>query len=237
VENNVGLIEFLKKDEIKNLNIIGFLENNSICIVERIGNSMLVKGTSDRDWIYISSSDEEELNILKNKLDKNDKNFGAIEDWMVPILIENKSIEWDFPLVQYYLPADCKVPRPEIHTEPLIKEDAKIIFENSEYQNSISLEYSEEQIEKGITAGIRLDGRLAAWCITQDDGGLGFLHVLPEYRRKRYGYHVTLALIEVVRKKGKIPFAYILEDNVKSINLITKLGFKKDKKIHWFGIK
>jgi len=230
------IIEFLKEDEIRNINIINFMENNSIRTVERIGDSVLLKGTSDRDWVYISSSSEDGLRAVMKHMDENDINFGAVEDWMVPILTQSKSIEWDFPLVQYYLPHNCKVPQAEVQAGPLVKEDAKTIYENSDYKNSISLEYAEDQIRKGITAGVRVDGRLAAWGMTQDDGGMGFLHVLPEYRRKGYGYHVTLALIEAVRKIGKIPFAYIVSDNVKSINLISKLGFIRDKKVHWFGI-
>ncbi len=231
------IIQMLKNDEVKNINIINFMENNTVRSIETAGDSVLLKGRSDREWIYISSSSEAELKILKSKLDGQDKNFGAIEEWMIPILTEDKNVIWDLSMAQYYLPEDIELPESEIKTVPLTSHDAKIVYENSEYKDFISIDYVIEQIERGISAGFFENGWLAAWGMTQDDGGMGFLHVLAEHRRKGYGRSITLALIEQIRKKGKLPFAYIEEDNVKSINLILKLGFKKDKKIHWFGIK
>ena len=73
--------------------------------------------------------------------------------------------------------------------------------------------------------------------MTQDDGGMGFLHVLPECRRKKYGYNITLLLIEKIRRKGKIPFVYIEKENMKSINLVLNLQFENQKGLHWFQLK
>jgi len=39
-------------------------------------------------------------------------------------------------------------------------------------------------LEKDISAGIILDEKLVALGFTHDDGALGFLHFLPEYRKK-----------------------------------------------------
>jgi len=49
--------------------------------IEKVGNSVIIKGTSDRDWIYISSESKEELQIIKGKLpfvhieEKNEKSM------------------------------------------------------------------------------------------------------------------------------------------------------------------
>ena len=52
-------IEFLKQDEIRNLNIINFMEGCSVHSVERIGNSVLLRGTSDCRWVYIEQPGRE----------------------------------------------------------------------------------------------------------------------------------------------------------------------------------
>ena len=116
-------------------------------------------------------------------------------------------------------------------------DDAKTIFENSEYKDFLNIEYIESRIQNDISVGIYENERLVAWGLIQDDGAMGFLHVLPEMRRKGYGLQVTLALIEKVKQAGKLPFACIVQDNIKSINLVKKLGFKEDRKKHWFGLK
>jgi 8-oxo-dGTP diphosphatase len=231
------VIKRLERNKFKNVNILNFIENNTIISAEIIGESVLIRGISDREWIYFSSSKEEELKILKSKLTEKDKNFGAIEEWMLPILTEGKEILWELPTVQYYLPENIAIPNPEIETTSLSTKDAQTVYENSDYKDFIDIDYIKDQINKNVSAGIYENGKLVAWGLIQDDGALGYLHVLDEYRRKGYGYQVTLALIEKVRKTGKLPFACIVEDNQKSINLVEKLGFIKDKKVHWFEIK
>jgi len=71
--------------------------------------------------------------------------------------------------------------------------------------------------------------KLIAWGITQDDGAIGFLYVLPEYRRRGYAQDVLIDLIKKVSDENKIPFVHIEEENEKSMRLAVKLGFEKDK--------
>ena len=231
------VIERLDKNKFKNVNILNFIENNTIISAEIIGESVLIRGISDREWVYINSPNLDELKTVKSNLTEQDKNFGAIEEWMLPVLIEGHEIEWELPTVQYYLPDNVAIPEPEVNITSLSPDDAITIFENSEYKEFIEIDYIKSRIKNDVNVGIYDGKQLVAWGLIQDDGAMGFLHVLPEYRRKGYGYQVTLALIEKVRKKGKLPFASIMQDNLKSINLVKKLGFKEDKKKHWFGLK
>ena len=229
--------ELLNKDVFRNVNILNFIEINEITYLEKIGESALVKGVSDREWIYISNSNADELKTIKTKLTEEDKNFAAIEEWMLPILNEEQKIDWQLPTVQYYLPEFIQIEKPNFATKSLSYNDASTIFENSEYKDFINIEYIQSRIENDISVGIYDTDRLVAWGLIQDDGAMGFLHVLSEYRRKGNGLQVTLALIKKIRKAGKLPFACIVQDNHKSINLVKKLGFVEDKKKIWFGLK
>ncbi|MEJ2105388.1 MAG: GNAT family N-acetyltransferase [Ignavibacteriaceae bacterium] len=227
----------LDEDRTKNISMINFIKNHKIFCVDIIGNSILVKGESDRRWVYISCKDEEELSILKRMLNNNDENFASIDDWMFPIITEGKEIVWDLFMIQYYLPDDIQLPPQEIESVSLNEKDAQIVFNNSEYKEYISPEYVKDCIRKGISAGIHENNKLVSWAITQDDGAIGFLHTLEDYRRKGYGYNITLSMIEQVRNSGGLPFANVLPTNKRSINLLLKLGFKESIKIHWFQIK
>lgn len=230
-------VALLRKDELKNINFLNFMENNSITSVEIIGESILLRGTSDRDWVYISCNDKNDLKEIIDRLNEKDKCFGAIEDWMLPVITKGKDILWKLSVVQYYLPEEVELPAPKYKTMPLNVDDARTIFENSNYKDFLSVEYIKERIQLGISAGVYEENKLVAWGMTQDDGGMGFLHVLDDYRRKGYGYNVTLSLTNEIRKSNKLPFAYIEEKNVKSINMVLKLGFKKDRLVHWFETK
>ncbi|MBC8442179.1 MAG: GNAT family N-acetyltransferase [Deltaproteobacteria bacterium] len=231
------IIEQLREDELRNINLLNFLENNYVLDIEAIGKSIFLRGRSDQIWIYISSSNEEELRSLKSRLHEKDKNFAAIEDWMLPVLREDNEIIWDLSMSQYYLPDNIVIPKSEFKSIPLSLADAETIYDNSEYKEALSIDYIHDRITNGSSIGLYEKDQLVAWGMTHDDGGMGFLHVLPECRRKKYGYNITLLLIEEIRQKGKIPFVYIEKENMKSINLVLNLNFKKHKGVHWFQLK
>ena len=119
----------------------------------------------------------------------------------------------------------------------LVINDARFIYENSEYKDVISIEYIIDRITNGLSSCIRYMDKPIAWGITQDDGAIGFLHVLPEYRRMGYAWDVMVDLIKKVRNENKIPFVHIEEENEKSMRLAAGLGFKKDKVVCWFEVE
>lgn len=227
----------LQKDEVRNVNMINFIDNYPIHYAEKVGNSVIVKGTSDRDWIYISSESKEELELLKEKLEKNDKCFAIIEEWMVPILTKGYKIKWKLSTLRLFLPKDTLLLDNKYGVSDLKLEDANFIYENSDYKEYISTDYIKDRIKNGLSSGICDSGNLVAWGITQDDGAIGFLHVLPEYRLKGYGRDITLDLIKKVREQGKLPFVHIEEKNDRSMKLALSLGFKKDRVVSWFEIE
>lgn len=223
----------LKKDIVRNVNMINFIEDYPVSYIEMYGDSIVLKGTSDRDWIYISSESKDELQTIKDRLGKDDRCFAVIEDWMIPILIKDSRIKWKLSTMKLFLPQDVSIAESEYKVEDLKIEDADAMYTNSDYKDYISIEYIKDRIKKGLSSCIHDSGNLAAWALTQDDGAMGFLHVLPEYRRRGYARAVTADLINKVRAKGKLPFVHIEEDNEKSMNLALSLGFKKDRVINW----
>jgi 8-oxo-dGTP diphosphatase len=230
-------LRILEADLTKNISLINFLKYNQILNVEIIENSVVAVGVSDRRWVYISCNDIKELSLIKNTLKREDDNFASIDDWIFPVLTKGKEIIWDLCMIQYYLPDDIRLPSSKFNTTPLTESDAQIVFNNSEYKQYISIEYVKDCIRKGISAGLYDNNKLVSWSITQDDGAIGFLHTLDEYRRKGFGFNITLSMIEQVRNNGDLPFANVLPTNKRSIDLLLKLGFKESKRIHWFQIK
>lgn len=230
-------LDTLKKDKFNNVNVINFIENYPISYIEEISDSWVIKGVSDRPWVYIVSKTEKELILVKSRLNDKDRNFAVIEDWMIPILTSGNKIKWILSVYRLFLPEEIILPASLYDLSTLKEEDSVFIYENSDYKNFLSLEYVNERIINGLSSCIRCGSIPIAWGMTQDDGAIGFLHVLPQFRRKGYGKEIVMDLIKKVRTQGKIPFVHIEEYNIKSMNLINSLGFKKDKKVNWFEIK
>ena len=237
VDKDIGILEGLKKDRLSNINLINFIENNHISGIERRGNSLLVRGRTDSNWVYIKCSSSKELSAIMALLNEQDKCFAAIEDWMVPVVLKDEAVLWDVSMTQFYLPDDVDLPEPVHQTAELSEKVAGTVYDNSEYKDQISVEYIADRIRAGISRGLYEKDKLVAWGLTHDDGGLGSLHVLEGARRKGYGSSITLAMIKDVRRAKQIPFCYIEKDNHKSINLVSKLGFIKHRDCHWFELK
>lgn len=230
-------LRLLEKDRIRNINIINFIKNYPVQTFDDAGDSVLVRGKSDENWVYISSNSKEEFLQLIEGLDEEDKCFAVLEDWMLPYIVKDREIR--SRLTSMKLVYDENMPLPHIMSNvvDLSIADAPYIYENSKYKEYISIEYIEDRIKNGIALGIYEDGKLVAWAITHDDGAIGFLNVLLEYRRKGYGTDVTVAMIRRLLQIGELPFVHIEEDNIKSMNLALKAGFRKERRIHWIKLK
>ena len=68
MENINDILNYLQKDLVKNINMINFMNDYPVSYIEKVGNSVIAKGRSDRNWDYISSDSKEELEAVKEKL-------------------------------------------------------------------------------------------------------------------------------------------------------------------------
>ena len=76
-----------------------------------------------------------------------------------------------------------------------------------------------------------------AWGITHDDGALGFLNVLPEYRMNGLARSIMINMISQVLKQNKTPFANIVIGNEAPMRLVETFGFKYDRPLNWVQLK
>ena len=225
----------LKRDEIPNISTIGFIENNPITEIVEINNSYLIKGTSDVEWAYIVCNNDSDLSSLLEKSESSIY-FASVEDWMIPIITEHKKTEWILSTMRYYLPDDVEVPENKIKVIPLTTDHIGFIISQSNYKQLLTPAYVEERISKSISAAIMKKDKLVAWGLTHDDGALGSLHVLEEYRKKGYGKEIMISLIHQNRKLGKISFAQIEERNINAASLVENLGLIKDRRVSWIKL-
>jgi 8-oxo-dGTP diphosphatase len=97
----------------------------------------------------------------------------------------------------------------------------------------LSKDYVEDRILKDHSSGISIDGKLVAWILTHDDGAIGCLNVLEEYRNQGMGSAIVTDIIKKIRGDGRIPFVYIDVGNEKAEEIATKFGFVKQKPMSW----
>lgn len=236
------VIEVLEKDKIRNVNLLNFIRDNRVNSSEIVGDSVLIRGISDRPWVYISSQSKDELGELAERLTKEDKCFAVIEDWMMPLLYSaEEQLRWKLSSAKLFYPETTALPEitldDDIVVELLHINDAQFMYNHYDYKEFASVGYIRERIEKGVGLGIFKEKELIGWIMTHDDGAMGFLNILPEYRNKGYAMTLSVSLIKMLRAMGEVPFVHIEPHNYQSMNLALKAGFKKDRMINWFEIK
>lgn len=234
---NEKIVSLLKKDLYRNINVLNFIDCYPVTAAYTVGDSVVVKGISDQTWIFIYSNSKTELMEITAGLDRCDRCFAIIEEWMEPIIIGKRSTKWQMKTDKFILPDDVPIPDVAVDIVPLTTADAPMIVSHSHYQQFLTEGYICERIEKDVNGGIRIDGQLVAWAMTHDDGALGSLHVRDDYRRRGFGREVTLFLIHELRKLKRLPFAHVEPTNTRSLNMVRQMGFRLVNRVSWFELE
>jgi len=135
---------------------------------------------------------------------------------MVPVLLKDEVVSWNLSIAQFYLPDDAVLPEPAHQTTTLSEKDAGTVYDSSEYQEQISVEYIEDRIRKGINEGIYENNKLVAWGLTHDDvTGIDF-----------YDRSINYAKETAARKALDIDYVcrnYLEFETEKRVDLITMI--------------
>jgi len=247
------IIEQLNKNRVKNISLLGVIENYGIESSLKYKNSILITVKTDHLWCYPASDNKNELVELLKRFENRTNYFASLESWMIPVVSQNREIKWELKTERLILPEEAKTPsllqkkakqeEEKIQTEKdfeirkLKSQDADFIFTHSHYQDFTSKAYIKERIEADCSAGIFIEGELAAWGLTHDDGAVGFIHVRKDFRKRGYAHLIMESLIRVKRKNKKDIFLNVEPDNSRAKKLFYSLGFEFDRVIRWIKLK
>lgn len=111
-----------------------------------------------------------------------------------------------------------------------------IPFVTEHYSEIGTEEYVTDRIRHGAVYGAFYDEKIVGFIADHEEGSIGMLYVLPEYRKR----HVAMALetycMNLAIERGEIPYGQIVLGNEASIRLQEKMGicFAKGT-IVWMG--
>jgi len=244
--NKNQIIEQLNKDRAKNISMIGIIENYGIQSSFKYKNSYLITSDTDHLWAYISSSSKNELIELLKEFNYKTSYFASLENWMIPIISDDRQIEWELKTERLILADNTEINSSlkkkdykngeQIEIKELKSDDADFIFEHSHYQKFTSKAYIKERIKKDCSAGIFVQGELAGWGLTHDDGAIGFIHVRDDFRKQGYAGLIMQKLITDKRKDNNDIFLNVELDNLKAKKLFFSLGFEFDRITSWIKL-
>lgn len=108
---------------------------------------------------------------------------------------------------------------------PLDEKHIPIVAAN--YGTSDRTEYATERIAAGRMWGLFEGDELAGFIGMHSEGSIGMLEVLPQFRRRGYGFLLEAYVLNLHIKNGWIPYCHVIDGNDPSNSLQAKLGYTK----------
>lgn len=141
-------------------------------------------------------------------------------------------IKLEVPTIKHFLPKtsplyELKAP-PGTYMGPLKYEHIDQVDRAWPHRHATSTWFFKLLIDNGLTYGLfsSEDHGLLAWVTISEAGFLTHLYSEERHRKKGYAEFVVKYVSNEFLKEGKDVFCYILEENVKSINLFKKLCYE-----------
>lgn len=154
--------------------------------------------------------------------------------------LKGYEIDWQERCVLYYLPKEKynHYLNMSIKLEEITPSNIDIVNEHYTYKDETSKSYLLNCISKGPSTLLKnKEGEAVSWALLREDGSLGVMYTLEDYRKKGLALNVSKDLIKKVITKGYIPYVHIVVENTPSRNLAKELGMELFGEVVWFGMK
>ncbi len=227
-------IAFLEAQRPRSLHLLGLVREGATLLVEFVPGGVLVKGKTSHS--LLTTSREATESLLDRVSWNGPVSFSALPSVLADHVVRRGIVSWRAQFWLCYLPAEVELLPAPPSVDALTVEDAPTIQRFWPYADESSIDYVLERIERGITAGLRIDGELVAWGLTHTSGAMGFLHVLEKHRGLGYAKAVTYRIAEEIRGRGDTPFVYIGVGNEASLGLAATLGMIRVEQVEWMGL-
>lgn len=209
-QDSISYIDILKPIRRKTADII-YAEKDGVIIYERKSQACMIA--------------MQDLEKCKSAIDFSDYSIYAVHNKEIAQYIEQEyNFAHNFETYQaVYSKKD--IVRDDFDSIKVLTKDYLGLV-SQHYGGVDDREYIEDLISRKQIWGIFDNGNLAGFIGEHLEGSIGLLEVLPEHRRKGYGYKLQAFLINHYLKLNQVPFCQVKIDNAASLALQRKLGMQ-----------
>ena len=135
--------------------------------------------------------------------------------------------------VNYKKPCGIKIPE-NTEVKELLPTDENVDFVTKTY----TLGFSRETIKSLMTDfefyATFTGGELSGYIGRHDEGSIGILEIMPNFRRMGLGAFLVDYSVKKVREKGEPAYCHIFTGNEGSLKMHLKMGFTPCEKLVWW---
>jgi len=223
-------LEYLSYDKILHMEMINQIERFDAEIIYAEEDGVLIRCP----WMDYLSTDSYDVCEKLIPLMGKDPVFTAHNDYEVEALMRNIPNNWDIKICYQAVYEGEKKVLPYDY-EIVQLDESYLRFVRDTYHTFGDDEYILDRIRCGeIYGAFNKTGKIMGFMGHHDDGLLGMLEVLPEFRRKGVATQLMTYLINKDIEDGYIPFSQIYITNEVSKALHRKMGFTLSRTpVYW----
>ena len=238
-EKTQEILDYLKENEIVNLNIIGKIENNPDLPIFT-DNAQNPSGVFVKSgYIHFVYTESEDFIKAIHSQHMADGFFGfaGLEANLAQRMKKGKNVMWSNPCSIYAYTKDHVEPaKGSYDLRPIAYEDAEIVDKYYEYRDDHSIHDIRKDIKNRPSSAVYVNDEPVCWVLVHEDNSMGIMYTKEEHRRKGLAEVVSRDLTRRILENGQIPYLQIVDGNEKSHGLAKKCGFEKVGACEWFGI-
>lgn len=191
---------------------------------------------SDENWCYLSHNANTEF-LCNYLLQQSGSQFLVISNPEVVKWVKEKhKVIWEITCLRLFREGNFNIIS-DISILPITSRQLPWVYHNSGYQQFLSMDYLETRLRLGGGFYIENNGVPVAWVMSHDDGSVGMLHVMNEFRRKGLGRMLVDAMSAKVKEKNMPVFAHIEPSNLPSLKLFRSMGFVDKAVVTWMKVR
>ena len=231
-------LEYLKKDKLLHADMIEDIRNGQAKVLAVREDGVILKDTVSGVYMVTAQNPDVGERLL-SMADPDAKVFTCHQRFLAESIERRFQKTFLSECFQVVYTKKSPLPGPEgIAVRTLGEEYTDLV--HSLYPLIEKRERVREILGQGILYGAFLPGEkgeeLAGFIGTHEEGSMGILHVLEKFRHRGIAQQLERFLINRLLEQGKTPYGHIFTDNLASLQLQKKMGFRVcPGKIYWIS--
>lgn len=229
---NESVKQKLIRHHRENIALFNLAGEYELIEVAEENDMVMCRFLSDEAWCHFSHNSSADFLGKTLEASRQDAYLVLTDVDVFAWLKSQYRLAWHISCIRLFLQSSAIVSS-QPFVEALTPGDLRQVYENSDYQQFLSMDYLKQRLMLGGGFCVRVSKQPVAWVMTHDDGSVGMLHVLEAYRGNGYARALVMAMASEIRTKGKEVFAHIVHSNIPSLRLFASLGFAPCCEVSW----